>query len=189
MYKRQVDTYSGVEEMLLSDETYSGGNTLDNNGMFAMKLHENPKYNGSHRARKSVFFFDNRAVLLGSNIENNDKENETHTTLFQNYLGGGKIESESRTIKGDTILLDSQNNIYAVVDGEVHYQRERQYSFDQKIGTPTENNFELAYINHGTNPKNQGYEYSILIKADKEEQEKFKIDRGYEVLQLSLIHI
>ena len=54
----QVDTFSGIEEMLLSDETYSGGNNLNNNGMFAMKLHENPKYNGSHRARKSVFFFD-----------------------------------------------------------------------------------------------------------------------------------
>ena len=34
----QVDTKSGVEEMLLSDETYSGGNSLDGNGMFAMKL-------------------------------------------------------------------------------------------------------------------------------------------------------
>lgn len=179
----QVDIYSGVEEMLLSDETYSGGNTLNGNGMFAMKLHENPKYNGSHRARKSVFFFDNRAVLLGSDIENNNNEYETHTTLFQNYLGDGKIIKESKVTKGDTVLLDSQNNMYVVVDGEVHYQKEKQKSFDQKVGTPTENNFELAYINHGKNPKNQGYEYSILIKADKEEQNKFRKDREYQVLQ------
>lgn len=179
----QVDTFSGIEEMLLSDETYSGGNNLNNNGMFAMKLHENPKYNGSHRARKSVFFFDNRVVLLGSNIENDDKVNETHTTLFQNYLGDGKIEKVEKVTKGDIVLVDSQNNIYAVADGEVHYKREKQHSFDQKEGTPTENNYELAYINHGKNPKDKGYEYSILVKGNEEEQNKFKIDKGYEVLK------
>lgn len=179
----QVDTFSGIEEMLLSDETYSGGNNLNNNGMFAMKLHENPKYNGSHRARKSVFFFDDRVVLLGSNIENDDKKNETHTTLFQNYLGDGKIERVEKTTKGETTLVDSQNNMYVVVDGEVHYTKERQKSFDQKVGTPTENNFELAYINHGKNPENQGYEYSILVKGTKEKQDKFQKDREYRVLQ------
>ena len=179
----QVDTFSGVEEMLLSDETYSGGNSLDNNGMFAMKLHENPKYNGSHRARKSVFFFDNRVILLGSDIENNDTENETHTTLFQNYLGDGKVESLEKVTEGETTLIDTQNNMYVVVDSEVKYKRGRQHSFDQKVGTPTENNYELAYINHGKNPQNQGYEYSILVKGTQEEQNKFKVDRGYTLLQ------
>ncbi len=136
----QVDIYSGVEEMLLSDETYSGGNSLNNNGMFAMKLHENPKYNGSHRARKSVFFFDNRAVLLGSNIENNDKENETHTTLFQNYLKDKEIKEEKKNLNGNNFILDSQNNLYKVVNGEVVYKKHLQKSYDQKVGTPTENN-------------------------------------------------
>ena len=179
----QVDIYSGVEEMLLSDETYSGGNSLNNNGMFAMKLHENPKYNGSHRARKSVFFFDNRAVLLGSNIENNDKENETHTTLFQNYLKDKEIKEEKKNLNGNSFILDSQNNLYKVVSGEVVYTKQLQKSYDQKIGTPTENNYELAYINHGKNPKDKGYEYAVLIKADEKEQKQFKKDSGYKVLQ------
>ncbi|WP_300359229.1 chondroitinase family polysaccharide lyase [Fusobacterium sp.] len=179
----QVDTYSGVEEMLLSDETYSGGNSLNNNGMFAMKLHENPKYNGSHRARKSVFFFDNRAVLLGSDIENDDTVNETHTTLFQNYLGENKVKDEKKNLNGDNFILDSQNNLYKVVNGEVVYTKGLQKSFDQKVGTPTENNYELAYINHGTNPKEKAYEYAVLIKGDSKEQSQFKKDSGYKVLQ------
>ena len=179
----QVDIYSGVEEMLLSDETYSGGNSLNNNGMFAMKLHENEKYNGSHRARKSVFFFDNRAVLLGSNIENNDKEHETHTTLFQNALGKNKITSSEKHFGGNSFILDSQKNLYKIVKGEAVYKKGLQKSHNHKTCKPTQNNYELAYINHGTNPKDKGYEYAVLIKATGKEQENFKKDAGYKVLQ------
>ena len=179
----QVDIYSGVEEMLLSDETYSGGNSLNDNGMFAMKLHENPKYNGSHRARKSVFFFDDRAILLGSDIENDDKENETHTTLFQNYLKDKEIKEENKKLNGNNFILDSQNNLYKIVNGDVVYTKQLQKSYDQKVGKPTQNNYELAYINHGTNPKDKGYEYAVLIKADEKAQKQFKKDSGYKVLQ------
>ena len=179
----QIDTQSGVEEMLISDETYSGGNSLNNNGMFAMKLHENEKYNGSHRARKSVFFFDNRAVLLGSNIENNDKEHETHTTLFQNALGKNKITSSEKHFGGNSFILDSQKNLYKIVKGEAVYKKGLQKSHNHKTCKPTQNNYELAYINHGTNPKDKGYEYAVLIKATGKEQENFKKDAGYKVLQ------
>lgn len=175
----QVDTKSGVEEMLLSDETYSGGNSLNDNGMFAMKLHEHPKYNGTHRARKSVFFFDDKAVLLGSGIENNDKENETHTTLFQNYLGSNLKNSYTQK---DNIILDSQNNMYKVVEGEVVLRKGKQESKDQNTGEKTENNYELGYINHGKAPENGKYHYAILIKGNEEKQEKFKKDSKYQVL-------
>lgn len=175
----QVDTKSGVEEMLLSDETYSGGNSLNDNGMFAMKLHEHPKYNGTHRARKSVFFFNNKAILLGSGIENNDSKNETHTTLFQNYLGQNLKNSYIQ--KEDTII-DSQNNLYKIVEGDVVLKKGKQESKDQNSGEKTENNYELAYINHGKAPKNGKYHYSILIKGNNEEQEKFRKNSKYEVL-------
>ena len=52
----------------------------------------------------------------------------------------------------------------------------------QKMGTPTENNYEFAYINHGKNPKDKGYE-SVLVKGNEKEQNKFKNDSGYKVLQ------
>lgn len=175
----QVDTKSGVEEMLLSDETYSGGNSLNDNGMFAMKLHEHPKYNGTHRARKSVFFFNNKAILLGSGIENNDSENETHTTLFQNYLGQNLKNSY---IQKEGAIIDSQNNLYKIVEGDVVLKKGKQESKDQNSGEKTENNYELAYINHGKAPKNGKYHYSILIKGNNEEQEKFRKNSKYEVL-------
>ncbi len=175
----QVDTKSGVEEMLLSDETYSGGNSLNDNGMFAMKLHEHPKYNGTHRARKSVFFFNNKAILLGSGIENNDNENETHTTLFQNYLGQNLKNSY---IQKEDAIIDSQNNLYKIVEGDVVLKKGKQESKDQNSGEKTENNYELAYINHGKAPKNGKYHYSILIKGNNEEQEKFRKNSKYEVL-------
>lgn len=178
----QVDTHSGVEEMILSDETYSGGNSLNNNGMFAMKLHEHPKYNGSHRARKSVFFFDNRAIFLGTGIENNDKLNETHTTLFQNYLGKTTIKAFETNLKGDNVLLDSQNNLYKIIDGNIILKKGLQESRDQNSGNKTQNNYELAYINHGTAPNQEKYQYAILIKGNKLEQENFKNNSGYKVL-------
>lgn len=178
----QVDIYSGVEEMLLSDETFSGGNSLNNNGMFAMKLHEHSKYNDTHRARKSVFLFDNRVILLGSNIENKS-DYETHTTLFQNYLSDKNRISKVEKIKNSNFILDTQNNLYKVVEGKLKYKNGLQHSLDQNKGTPTENYYEMAYINHGKNPKNQKYQYAILVKGDKEEQESFKKNSNYQVLQ------
>ena len=178
----QVDIYSGVEEMLLSDETFSGGNSLNDNGMFAMKLHEHSKYNDTHRARKSVFLFDNRVILLGSNIENKS-DYETHTTLFQNYLSDKNSISKVEKIKNNNFILDTQNNLYKVVECKLKYKNELQHSLDQNKGTPTENYYEMAYINHGKNPKNQKYQYAILVKGDKEEQEIFKKNSNYQVLQ------
>ena len=178
----QVDTYSGVEEMLFSDETFSGGNSLDDNGMFAMKLHEHSKYNDTHRARKSVFLFDNRVILLGSNIEN-ISDYETHTTLFQNYLSDKSNISKVEKIKDSNFILDTQNNLYKVVEGKLKYKNGLQHSLDQNKGTPTENYYEMAYINHGKNPKNQRYQYAILVKGTKEEQEKLKKSSNYQVLQ------
>lgn len=179
----QVDTASGVEEMLFSDETYSGGNSLNNDGMFAMKLHEHPKYDGSHRARKSVFFFGNRAILLGSNIENLDKVNETHTTIFQNYLGKNNIPKTLEKFNGNTILEDSQNNLYKIENNEVILRKGLQESRDQNTGEKTKNNYELAYINHKTAPKNESYHYSVLIKGSEKEKNEFKNDSGYKVLK------
>ena len=178
----QVDIYSGVEEMLFSDETFSGGNSLNDNGMFAMKLHEHSKYNDTHRARKSVFLFDNRVILLGSNIENKS-DYETHTTLFQNYLSDKNSISKVEKIKNNNFILDTQNNLYKVVEGNLKYKNGLQHSLDQNKGTPTENYYEMAYINHGKNPKNQKYQYAILVKGDKEEQEIFKKNSNYQVLQ------
>ena len=70
-----VDTFSGMEEMLYSDEAFAGGLSQARlNGNFGMKLHEHDKYNGSHRARKSFHFFGDMIVCLGTDIENTNSE-------------------------------------------------------------------------------------------------------------------
>ena len=79
-----VDTFSGMEEMLYSDEAFAGGLSQARlNGNFGMKLHEHDKYNGSHRARKSFHFFGDMIVCLGTDIENTNSEFPTETTVFQ----------------------------------------------------------------------------------------------------------
>jgi chondroitin-sulfate-ABC endolyase/exolyase len=79
-----VDTFSGMEEMLYSDEAFAGGlSQAKLNGNFGMKLHEHDKYNGSHRARKSYHFFNGTIVCLGTDIENTNEEFPTETTVFQ----------------------------------------------------------------------------------------------------------
>ena len=77
-----VDDFSGVEEMLLSDEIFAGGTNFNQwQGLFAMKLHGHDKYDmGSFRANKSWFMFDSLVVCLGSNITNTISGYSTQTT-------------------------------------------------------------------------------------------------------------
>src|SRR5699024_11170082 len=131
------------------------------NGMFGMKLHENPKYNDSHRALKSVFMFDDRVIALGSNIENEDTEHNTETTLFQNHM---KTEDESIWINDSSAvkefpftseiethdavwLVDNKGQGYYVPEGHtIHLSRDLQHSKDQANGSDTEGNFSTAWI-------------------------------------------
>lgn len=185
---KQVDVLGGVEEMLLSDETYSGALNIQNeNGMFAMKLHEHPKYNGSHRARKSVFMFDNRIICLGTNIENNNTKYPTNTTLFQNYLTdisepifvnnsqkitGLDYQKTLTTNQGDYIL-DNNNNGYILEKGQkITLTRKNQESRSQDKGSVTYGDFTKAVIEHGKAPKAEDYEYMILVDTTYPELEK-----------------
>ncbi len=199
---KSLDDVSGFEEMLLSDESFSGGISLGGeNGAFGMKLHEHDKYNGSLRARKSVFFFDNRVVALGSNIKSALPE-ETHTTLFQVFLEderapffeNGRRDSafpykvtlgNNSSING---LSDGLNNYFFVREGAVHFKKEMQHSLHEESGLPTRNKFALATINHGSAPTNGSYEYMILVQPQEREREAIWSDAQtgrlpYEVLQ------
>lgn len=198
---RNVDTVSGYEEMLLSDEAFAGGvSHRGENGLFAMKLHEHDKYNGSLRARKSWFFFDNRVVALGSNISN-AAEGRVHTTLFQNYL---PHRSDPIRVNGETVsafpyrtvlpsggvLLDNLHNAYFVPRGEVTVTRERQHSLDEQTDAPTENDFTKAYIDHGGVIRGGSYEYLLAVHASEDELAAYRRELPYEVLRCdSAAHI
>lgn len=186
---RNVDTFSGFEEMLLSDETYAGGLHLEGrNGMFAMKLHEHPKYDGSHRARKSAFFFEDRIVCLGTDIENDNCECPTGTTLFQSYLpapedpiwvdGAEPVSAfpyfHTTKLDHPVWLLDNKGNGYYVAAGQtLSVSKTTQHSKHQATDADTQGDFAAAWLEHGTSPKGGGYEYAIWVGADRERIEDF----------------
>jgi len=199
-----VDQVTGYEEMLISDEAFAGAISLEGkNGTWAMKLHEHDKYNGSHQATKSVFFFDNRIICLGSDIENTNADYETETTLFQNYLNS---ESESISFnkneisqfpfnksslgKKATLLTDNVgNSFYIPAAYAVKVGKQLQHSKDQKKETPNKGNFTTAVIKHGKAPQGSSYEYAILVQSTHNELVQFakqmnkKKKKAYTVLQ------
>lgn len=181
---RNVDTLSGFEEMLLSDESFAGGTHIEGkNGIFAMKLHSHAKYDDSQRARKSYFFFDNKIICLGSGIENNNTEYETYTTLFQNYLVNREdpiyLNSADAVTNLDyrwenqaqqsIYIIDNVGNGYYIPEGQtVVVTREEQESRSQNFDEPTRAPFAKACINHGINPKKDMYEYCIFVQCKDE---------------------
>ncbi|WP_022939877.1 chondroitinase family polysaccharide lyase [Psychromonas hadalis] len=171
---------AGIEEMLLSTETYAGANTLDNNNaMFAMKLHGHSKYQQqSLRARKSYFMFANNIIALGSGIQNDDSQHMTGTTLFQHSVpdlqaievNGSSINTLDTTeiLKDEITLEDPAGNRYFITatDNEpVRITYGMQQSNHQGNGLPTSGLFATAVIEHGIAPTSGGYEYAIKVEA------------------------
>lgn len=179
---------AGLEEMLLSTETYAGANALDNNSMYAVKLHGHSKYDQeSFVANKSYFMFDNRIVALGSNIQDDDSQNPTQTTLFQAsvahnqpiLVNGTEINKlgESMQFNGEALTLaDPAGNYYYVPKGQnVDVTYEVQKSVDGRNDKETEGNFASAVINHGKAPKNAGYEYAIVVEPKMPQQPAYQV--------------
>jgi chondroitin-sulfate-ABC endolyase/exolyase len=172
-----VDEYSGYEEMLLSDEWFAGGVThKGKSGAYAMKLHEHDKYNGSLRARKSFFTFQNRIICLGTDIENALKGAPVHTTLFQNYVGNAP-SWEPMPVEGrSNILRDHSNALYFVNGGKIHFSVGLQQSLHEETDNLTEGYFEKAYIEHGDVIKDGTYEYMVYMPTFDDAFQKTGMD-------------
>ena len=183
---------AGIEEMLLSTESYSGANTLESDSaMFAMKLHGHKKYSQqSLRANKSYFMFGNNVIALGSGIQNADGLHDTETTLFQYSIpnlepveiNGYSVNTlgTEMALPGETALLDPAGNRYFVADTAnelVRFSYQTQESNDEDDGNPTSGQFATAVIDHGKAPADGRYEYAIKIEAQD------AIKPAYTVLQ------
>lgn len=191
-----VDTCSGYEEMLLSDESFAGGvSHRGRSGAYGMKLHEHDKYNGSLRARKSWFLFDNRVICLGSDIEN-DAEGGLHTTLFQSYLptpdaptgvNGEEVTAlPYRTdLEGAVQLTDNLGNAWFVPQGRVTVRRSHQQSPHEETDAPTENDFVTAWIDHGDGRVRGGhYEYMMAVHPSDAERAEYAVRAPYRVVSV-----
>lgn len=184
-----VDTYSGYEEMLMSDEAFAGGLSQEKrNGAFGMKLHEHDKYNGSLRARKSYHFLEDKIVCLGSDIENINDGYDTETTIFQLALSGDKDrEYWKNPKKGADYLIDHLNTGYYLPSMPGNNTAELQQHFNQRSisneGVPTSGDWMSLTINHGKAPKGGSYHYAILPQTDETAMARFAKSPTYEVLQ------
>lgn len=205
-----ADDFSGVEEMLLTDEVFAGGTHLGNQGIYAMKLHGSDKYDmGSFRANKSWFMFDSLIVCLGSNITNAIKDYSTQTTLFQNFLTDTlkPVQILNKTITdfpfeqkwtsfSHLFIADNRKTGYYLPKAEnVRLTKTLQKSRNQKDSKNTEGAFAKLIIDHGNAPANASYEYAMLINTDSNQMKQFVSSMSsaqpvYKILQRdSLAHI
>lgn len=180
-----VDTFSGMEEMLYSDEAFAGGlSQKKENGNFGMKLHEHDKYNGSHRARKSYHFIGKMIVCLGSDIENTNKEYPTETTIFQlavtDKAGHDYWKDYQREGK---VWIDHLGTGYYVPVTAEFEKNFPQYSRMQDTGKETKGDWVSLIVNHGKAPQGASYEYAILPQTDKAAMKAFGKKPAYKVLQ------
>lgn len=180
-----VDEYSGYEEMLLSDEWFAGGVTFGKEAAaYSMILHEHDKYNGSLRAHKSFFAFENRIVCIGTGLENDLAGSELHTTLFQNAIS--ECTPFKETIGRDMVYLqDVHGNAYFISNAETTYSRTLQNSLHEETDAPTQGWFEKAYINHGSpmKPVSDSYEYLVVVTPSQEQRDSYRGSLPYTVLR------
>lgn len=181
-----LDNNSGFEEMLQSDESFCNGLSMDGQGVWGMKLHSHDKYDGTLRARKSVFCMDDRIICLGSNIESG-MDAETHTTLYQVYaptpLDGDRY---------DHAITDGYGNWYIVRDTSGLILREgMQESRHEETDARTEGRFRMAAINHGVRANGGSYEYVIWVQPKQVDKQSIEeVGASYEVVRCdSAAHI
>ena len=180
-----VDRYSGMEEMLYSDEAFAGGLSQQKmNGNFGMKLHEHDKYNGSHRARKSYHFIDGMIVCLGSDIENTNTEFPTETTIFQLAVTDKAGHDYWKNYQEDKkVWVDHLGTGYYVPTAIRFEKNFPQHSRMQNTGKETKGDWVSLVVDHGKAPKNGSYEYAVLPQTNEALMKKFAKKPTYKVLQ------
>ena len=166
--------------------TFKGTSILEN-GIFGMDFEE-PKYglsdwrkNIDFEFKKSVFFFENLLVCLGSDIAaKNTGGKIVQTTLFQDKLTESLSIKINRVVKrlstsiskltlskrgqNFTTLTDTKDNFYYIPDAskdmlKVHIKNQTSKTEDGK--TATFGKYGTAWLEHVVFPSQ--YEYAVII--------------------------
>jgi len=184
-------------------------------GVFAMNFKESLDNHGNRiiipntheetfKFKKSVFFLDDYILALGSNINNEDSQNPTVTTIFQRattennntiivnnneYYDTFEIDLENNN---DHWIIDNFNTGYYIVkeSGEIHLQYKENNTPQENepnIENLSKNNYTTGYIKHGTNPVNKGYEYIVIPSTTANKMLSFAQDmltnKPYQIIQ------
>ncbi len=143
--------------MFKSTETFAGSVTLNDNGVFGMKLNESKGENadgneknlgfpGKLKANKSVFSFGEKLICIGTGISSVDTVNSTETNLFQNALTTTSMpifSSEMKTIstfpyqasmeivgQSKKWIIDAYHNgYYILTPNTIQIRRQSQESY------------------------------------------------------------
>lgn len=129
----------------MSPKSFVGGVSTGQVTLTAMDF---LSWNNKTSGKKSWFLIDNTMIAMGSNITSSD--GEIHTTI-------------------DNRIVDDENFKYNVFsDGEVVTKKEVRTGNWKDIGgksdTPIEVEYITTYINHGKNPKDMNYLYSVGLE-------------------------
>lgn len=165
-------------EVIPTEESFVGGLSFrGRQGLFVFPFQGAPQHDPSFKGVKSYFFFDDRIYCLGQGIENNDREHETETTLFQKnltnesqpqWLPEGPVNYFPWEHQGEVPhwLMDPQGTGYYLPPGQrLHMSRSIQTSRDHGNTSNTEGIFSTAYLSHGRAPKGATYEYAVFPRT------------------------
>lgn len=187
-----VDRFSGLEEMLLSDQSFAGGlSQQGRNGNFGMILHENEKYNGTLWAHKSFHFIDGMIVCVGSNIKNKVAEYPTETTIFQQVATtAAQHDYWNQVSTAGHTYLDALSTGYYCPNSVSLRKNFPQLSRTEDTDEETKGDWVSLVIEHGMAPQNAQYQYVILPNTTPQKLETFAKAPTYEMLkQDSIAHI
>ncbi|SHF82999.1 chondroitinase family polysaccharide lyase [Chryseobacterium sp. OV279] len=154
--------------------------SLDDNGVFAMDYKDINSATGM-TALKTVFFFKDKALSLGSDIKDTGGTRPVHTTVFQTGLPDA---STATVINGTTHTglnvnfsqntgsiwaTDAVGNGFVIPSGSytgsVVIKRSAQQSSNQSNTAGTQGNYATAYIDHGTATASGRYRYGIMLQG------------------------
>lgn len=131
----------------------------------------------SVQAKKAWFFFDKEVVCLGAGITSEAKESVT-TTINQTWLRG--VISRSSTAKGEKGLWALHDSIAYIfqersnVEISNALQSGSWYRINQgQSKTEVKHSVFKIWINHGTAPKNAGYQYIVVPGITKAGLKKY----------------
>jgi chondroitin-sulfate-ABC endolyase/exolyase len=150
-------------------------------------------HNGSFEFTKAYFAIEDYIICLGTDIKNDDPINHTVTTLFQrlnnnsnSIFVNGKKSNQSVASFGENQanwIIDNYNTGYYILpnSGVLKIKTSAQTTPYQDQVVPTDvtiagnksNDYHLAYLDHGSAPKNNSYEFVCIPSTNSKKMVEF----------------
>ena len=157
----------------MNSSSFVGGVSNKNNSCMVMELDRDSLF-----AKKAYFFINDALVCLGNSINPLRKGAKVHTTIEQSLLNGKVSQGKSKTgewihhdKKGYVVFNETPTSL--IVTEEKKSGDWRDIAAIYREGTMAEGEVFTAYINHGTDAKNDRYAYAILPVKNAKETEAY----------------